>query len=200
MERRRGAALEAAILDAAWAELKAVGYQRLTMEGAAARAQTGKQVLYRRWRNRAELVISAVRARVTPIRENPPDTGRLRDDVLTIMRRMAGRYHEIGPDVIHGLLMEAGDLGTEFYGMLADVMTPVLRRAEARGELRPDRITPRVATLPLDLTRNELLRGPVADATLVEIVDQVFLPLVSPTGAARSGCAGRSGGAVSGPG
>lgn len=178
-QRRRGAALEAAILEAAWAELSEVGYQRLTMEGVAARAQTGKQVLYRRWRNRAELVISAVRARVTPIRADLPDTGSLREDVLAVMRRMAGRYHELGPDVIHGLLMEASDLGTEFYGILADVMIPALRRAEARGEIRPGRITPRVAALPLDLTRNELMRGPVADAALVEIVDQIFLPLVS---------------------
>jgi AcrR family transcriptional regulator len=180
-QRRRGAALEAAILGAAWDELSEVGYQRLTMEGVAARAQTGKQVLYRRWRNRAELVISAVRTRVTPIRSNLPDTGSLREDVLAVTRLMASRYHELGPDVIHGVLMEASDLGSEFYGLLADVMTPLLRRAEARGEIEPDRITPRVAALPLDLTRNELLmRGPVPDAALVEIVDQVFLPLVSP--------------------
>lgn len=190
-QRRRGAALEAAILDATWAELSEVGYQRLTMEGVAARARTGKQVLYRRWRNRAELVLSAVRVRVTPIRDNLPDTGSLRDDVLAVMRRMAGRYDELGPEVIHGLLMEAADLGAEFYGVLADVMTPILRRAEERGEVRPDRVTPRVAALPLDLTRNELLRGPVADAALVEIVDQVFLPLVSPAGQARLNPSGR---------
>ncbi|HET6742594.1 MAG TPA: helix-turn-helix domain-containing protein, partial [Kribbella sp.] len=55
-KRGRGAELEAVLLDAAWAELMESGYARLTMEAVAARAQTGKQVLYRRWRNRAELV------------------------------------------------------------------------------------------------------------------------------------------------
>jgi AcrR family transcriptional regulator len=180
-QRRRGAALEAAILEAAWDELAEVGYLRLTMEGVAARAQTGKQVLYRRWRNRAELVIAAVRQRVTPLTSDLPDTGRLRDDVLAVLRRMAGRYAEIGPDAIHGLMMEAGDLGPDFHGVLAGTMTAILRRAEARGEVRPDRITPRIAALPVDLARNEMLvaRDQVPDAALVEIVDQIFLPLVS---------------------
>jgi AcrR family transcriptional regulator len=35
--RRRGAALESALLDAAWAELQSVGYAKLTMERVADR-------------------------------------------------------------------------------------------------------------------------------------------------------------------
>ena len=46
-QRRRGPELEAALLDAVWWELAETGYARLTMEGVAARANTGKQVLYR---------------------------------------------------------------------------------------------------------------------------------------------------------
>src|SRR5579863_6163266 len=59
--RRRGEVLEAALLDAAWAELQAVGYAGLTMEAVADRAGTSRAVLYRRWRNRPELVIAAMR-------------------------------------------------------------------------------------------------------------------------------------------
>ena len=62
--RRRGVELEGAILRAAWDELTAVGYARLSMEGVADRAQTGKQVLYRRWPNRAELGRASCRERV----------------------------------------------------------------------------------------------------------------------------------------
>jgi len=54
-ERRRGAALEAAILDAAWAELVAAGYAGLTMEAVAARAQTSRPVISRRWPDRAAI-------------------------------------------------------------------------------------------------------------------------------------------------
>ena len=48
-QRRRGEELEAALLEAAWAELVEVGFARLTMESVAARAKTGVAVLYRRW-------------------------------------------------------------------------------------------------------------------------------------------------------
>ena len=40
--------LNAAILDAAWAELQDVGYPGLTMERVASRAGTSKPVIYRR--------------------------------------------------------------------------------------------------------------------------------------------------------
>jgi hypothetical protein len=47
--RRRGDALEHALLDAAWDELQAVGYAGLTIEAVADRAGTSRAVLYRRW-------------------------------------------------------------------------------------------------------------------------------------------------------
>src|SRR3954463_12484992 len=107
MERRRGPELEAVLLDAAWDELMESGYARLTMEAVAARAHTGKQVLYRRWRNRAELVVAAMRHGTGSIVENVPDTGKLREDVLGVLRLMAERFATLGPDVVHGLLAEA---------------------------------------------------------------------------------------------
>lgn len=57
----------------------------------------------------------------------------------------------------------------------------VLARAAARGEVGPAALTPRVATVAVDLLRNEYaLNGltTVPDTTLIEIVDQVYLPLV----------------------
>jgi len=59
--RRRGAALEAALLDAAWDELQVTGYQAMTMEAVADRAGTSRAVLYRRWPKRAELVVATLR-------------------------------------------------------------------------------------------------------------------------------------------
>jgi hypothetical protein len=57
----------------------------------------------------------------------------------------------------------------------------VLTRAAARGEVRPGALHPRVATVAIVLLRNEFItRGhPSApDEVLVEIVDEVYLPLV----------------------
>ena len=57
----------------------------------------------------------------------------------------------------------------------------VLGRAVARGEVRPETLRPRVATVAFVLLRNEYLTRGIAGvpgAVLVEIVDEVYLPLV----------------------
>ncbi|MGI5458046.1 TetR/AcrR family transcriptional regulator [Streptomyces sp. CA-249302] len=173
--------MESDLLEAAWEELAEVGYARLTMEGVAARARTGKQVLYRRWRNRAELVVAALRQRQGSNADRVPDTGALREDVLALLRLMAERQREIGQDVVHGVLAEIGPQRVEVFDIMRDVMTTLLERAAARGEIPTADISPRIMTLPTDLVRNEIVMRsePLTEATLVEIVDEVFLPLVS---------------------
>jgi hypothetical protein len=57
----------------------------------------------------------------------------------------------------------------------------ILGRAVARGEALPESLHPRVATVAMVLLRNEFVtRGvPTApDEVLIEIVDEVYLPLV----------------------
>src|ERR1700727_1770293 len=61
--RRRGAELEGAILDAAWEQLIAEGYEHFTVDTVAARARTSKPVLYRRWKTREDLLRATVRHR-----------------------------------------------------------------------------------------------------------------------------------------
>lgn len=184
--RRRGEALEIALLDAAWDELQAVGYAGLTMEAVADRAGTSRAVLYRRWRNRPDLVIAAMRRHRPMLSGEVPDTGSLRGDVLTLLRRMSSRLTEVGPEIIYGLI---GDYfaDVEAFSRIQDqvlqigtaVMTTVLSRAADRGEARTG-IPLRIATLPTDLFRNELFRArtPPPERVLAEIVDDVFLPLV----------------------
>ncbi|MEV1070024.1 TetR/AcrR family transcriptional regulator [Streptomyces sp. NPDC050263] len=188
-QRRRGAELEASILEAAWEELAAVGYSRLTMEGVAARARTGKQVLYRRWRNRAELVIAAMRHNTGSIIDQIPDTGDLRGDVLAVLGRMARRHRDVAPDIIHGLMADAPDLDPVTLTIMSGVMTTVLKRAAERGEIASAELSPRVITLPANLLRHEMLltRHPISDQVLTEIVDEVFLPLVHATAGSSTG-------------
>ena len=178
--RRRGNALEDAILEAAWDEARAVGYANVTMEAVAARAKTSKAVIYRRWPSRAALVHAAVRHRVRSISEETPDTGSLRGDVLALLRWITRRFEDFGPDIVHGLVAEHYDLPPEVFQVVPNVMWTVLQRAAECGEVSLDKVTPRIASLPLDLTRHEMLfsQAPVTEATLVEIVDEIFLPLV----------------------
>jgi hypothetical protein len=59
-------------------------------------------------------------------------------------------------------------------------------RAIARGEVDAVRMTPRVRSLAIDLFRHEALMTlrPVPNAVIDEILDDIYLPLV--TGSVRS--------------
>jgi AcrR family transcriptional regulator len=184
--RRRGSALEDALLDATWAELQEVGYAGLTMEGVAQRAGTSRPVLARRWPTRLQLVLAALRHRPMFSGE-VPDTGSLRGDVLAVLHRVSARLAEFGPETIYGLLGDYfanPDLVPDFQAQMLQTgngfMTTILKRAAERGEARDD-IPPRVITLAINLLRYELFLSlsPGDERAITEIVDQVFLPLVS---------------------
>src|SRR5262249_38301928 len=100
-----GEVLEAAILDATLAELAEVGYARLAMERIAARAHTSKASLYKRWPNRVELVVAALRHH-RGAADPAPDTGSLREDVLTLLRRGAALLDGLFGQVVRGLMVE----------------------------------------------------------------------------------------------
>ncbi|CAM4482514.1 TetR/AcrR family transcriptional regulator [Paenibacillus phoenicis] len=180
--RRRGSELEAAIIQAAWEELMEVGFHNLTIEGVAARAQTSKPVIYRRWPNREELVLAAILNHLPAVSEKLPDTGKLRSDVLLLLNQLNEILHQIGPKTIHGLMSVLS--GIPFSDILnfrrTNAMTILLNRAAERGEIRPEKITPRITRLPVDLVRHEWLitLEPVSMATMEEIVDEIFLPLL----------------------
>ena len=81
--RRRGKQLEDALYDAALAELAAVGYGGLTMEGIAARARTGKAALYRRWSSKHDLVQAALLYALPPLPEPRSDRS-ARENLLAV--------------------------------------------------------------------------------------------------------------------
>jgi AcrR family transcriptional regulator len=71
-----------AILQAALGPLLERGYGGMSMEGVAAAAGVGKPAIYRRHRNKADLVATAIRS-ILPVLELP-DTGSTRDDLVTL--------------------------------------------------------------------------------------------------------------------
>ena len=102
------------------------------------------------------------------------------------LRRMSSRLAEIGPETVYGLLgdyFSDRELFSEIQGQVleigAGVMATILQHAAQRGETR-DNIRPMVATIPTDLFRHQLFitRTPPSEHVLVEIVDDIFLPLV----------------------
>ncbi|GAA4845752.1 TetR/AcrR family transcriptional regulator [Luteimicrobium xylanilyticum] len=187
--RRRGPELEAALLDAAWAELLDVGYARLTMESVAARAETGVAVLYRRWANKEELTLAALEHRRAATRAEIPDAGNLRDDLLAALTSMSERssafWIVVTGAAFSGLLAESGltpaQVRERILGDAARRRVDALyRRAHERGELDLERVPPAVLSLPFDLVRHDLLMAfePLPAVRIRSIVDEIFLPLV----------------------
>ncbi|WP_168120830.1 TetR/AcrR family transcriptional regulator [Paenibacillus sp. HB172176] len=186
--RRRGDVLENAILTAAWEELRETGYSKLTMEAIAARAKTNKTSVYRRWPSKAKLVIATMMKHVPKPSLDAPDTGSLREDILALLERLIKPMQLIGAETIHGLMVDLH--GDELHAKLtlpprekdplAAAMTNVLENAEQRGEVELDQLSERVITLPIDLVRFEVLttHTPLTDEAIIEIVDNIFLPLV----------------------
>ncbi|MGH3589101.1 MAG: TetR/AcrR family transcriptional regulator, partial [Pseudonocardia sp.] len=184
--RRRGAALEAAILEAVLAELTAVGYAELRVERVAERAGASKASVYRRWPSKVELVMDAV-YHVLPDPTSPPDTGSLRGDLLSRLRLVADQLAGPAGQAMSGVLSDAlGEpakaqrvrsyaRGTSRVGM-----HEIVRRAVHRGEVDPAAITERRLETGHALLRHHFItRGvPIPDDVITEIVDEVMLPLL----------------------
>jgi AcrR family transcriptional regulator len=192
-QRKRGAALEDAILEAAYAELSEVGYTTFSVEGVAARAHTGKASIYRRWPSKQELVLDALVDQLP----SAADCGMqpVWDDTITT----ADALREIACAIIAVLNSPAGDamraikceafsdpelaraIDDRFQAPRREAMLDLLRRGVARGEVRPEAVRPLVAdVLPAVLSHRIVLqREPVDDSTISEIIEQILIPLVS---------------------
>lgn len=189
--RRRGEVLEEAILRAAWEELAEKDYVHLTMESVATRAGTNKAVLYRRWDNKSELVMAALRKHLPKITNEVPNTGSLRGDVYAFLHARVEPMRTINVQVVRGLMMDPRVWRTIASFMpqifqkrsenkLTAAMMTIMKNAELRGEISLEKLSPRVITLPLDLLQCELItkQEPVSDIAITEIVDDIFMPLI----------------------
>ncbi|GHJ33737.1 hypothetical protein TPA0910_81700 [Streptomyces hygroscopicus subsp. sporocinereus] len=199
--RRRGSRLEDAILHAAWDVLVEHGYTGFTYEAVAARAGTSRAVLYRRWPQRENLLLATLTKFWQPIAV--PDSGSLRGDAIGFLRNAnADRAPAV---TIMGVQLADyfRDTGTSF-GELRETLGPpgrptafetIVTRAVERGELPDTPRSPRVVNLPFDLLRHDMLTTmrAVPDASIVEIVDEVWLPLLAAPGTLPGGHGGHGG-------
>ncbi len=186
--RRRGEELEAALLEAAWQELVEAGFARLTMESVAARAKTGVAVLYRRWPNKDDLVLAAIRHYGTAHPVAIPDTGSLRGDMIALLSSASSTrvsFAAIVSAAFSGLLASTGLTPAEVREkIMADRpvwSSEIFARAHERGEIDLNRIPPVVLTTPLDLMRHDMLMTYklIPPERVLAIVDDLFMPLVA---------------------
>lgn len=180
--RRRGRELEHALYDAALAELAAVGYGGLTMEGIAARAKTGKAALYRRWSSKHDLVQAAMQYALPPLAEPHPERS-ARENLLAVFTAhcdvLAGKTAFPSLAIIGQLIHEP-----ELRAIFADavvaprlrIIESILRTGERNGDVDSDALTPLTARVgPALINQHLLLTGaPPNKRQLMRIVDTVI--------------------------
>jgi len=184
--RRGGAAVEKAISDAVVAELADVGFGRLTFEGVAERAGTGKSPVYRRWPDTTSLVIDTLE-KLGADPDAYERTGRLRDDLIGITRHMTSTVEGEKADAFRSLLGEAhrypqllARFRLQILDPLFQALAAVLHDAVDRGEFPAERLTPVVLEVvhALVIKRMLLDTDALTEQDVAEMIDEVLLPLV----------------------
>jgi AcrR family transcriptional regulator len=184
----RSARVRAAVIEALLGELAEHGLAGTTMEGVARRAGVNKTTLYRRWGSREELVLDALLElgeRRVPI----PDTGSLRDDLLTVAREIVASVSTPEADAV--IRAAAADPAQDsklvarvrqFWTVRYEVLGEIVARAVERGEL-PEGTDPRPVIDGLlggIYLRLLVTREPLDDDVLVRLADWLTRAASSP--------------------
>jgi AcrR family transcriptional regulator len=137
--RRRNAAAEHAILQAAADLLAAGDGTRITVGAIAQRAGVGKQTIYRWWPSKSAVLLDAMVHRAAQVAP-APDSGDLRTDLRGFLRSTFAAAPD-NRSLLLGVLREAlGDAATMeqlalFSAARRDALAQIFERARARGEV-----------------------------------------------------------------
>ncbi|WP_211267094.1 TetR/AcrR family transcriptional regulator [Nonomuraea candida] len=139
-DQRIDAAVHRAVMDI----LNEKGYAKLTMEEVAARADTSKPALRRRWRSRQHLVVDAL---ATTVGTTPtPDTGCTHCDLIAGISTLSQAFNgPVGRRALPALVADLADdqeLASEFldryFHPRRATTARALRRGIERGDIRAD--------------------------------------------------------------
>ncbi|MEV6279963.1 TetR/AcrR family transcriptional regulator [Nocardia sp. NPDC051832] len=170
------------IFDATLELLAEHGYDGLTIEAVARRAEVNKTTIYRWWSSKDQLIVSAL-IDSRALEFDVPDTGSLRGDLQSLAAQIA-RLLTVSPSAqIASLALSADprrpELATLFRAFFADRMAreePIFERARARGELEPGTDPSMVMDLLAGAVwfRVLLRSGSASPDYLAEIVEMVL--------------------------
>jgi AcrR family transcriptional regulator len=162
------------------------------MDAVAARAQASKATIYRRWRNKAQLVNAALDAYDASQNEGLPDTGDLREDLYAVMRVLRERASDSYLAMINGLIAAAKhdeELAAALQEHVAnEELSPFLvslQRAVDRGELPPEADSELVHDVAEAMIMRQLTTGVFDEEFIARVVDDVLLVLLDQGGEKR---------------
>jgi AcrR family transcriptional regulator len=104
--RPRSDRADTAILQAVLEEVFSVGFREMSLDAVAQRAGVAKTTIYRRWPNKAAVVMDAFLARVRPVTEFPA-TERAIDSMRLQLRTQAKVFRGKYGNLVRSLLGEA---------------------------------------------------------------------------------------------
>ena len=178
-----------AILNAALAALTENGYDATNMDDIAARAGVGKAAIYRRWSSKAALITDVLVYWRPDLRtDEVPDAGSLAGDIEALIKRAARNDNElITNDVVLRVALEATHdpqlaeaLGDLMLLKGTHIMSTILARAAARGEIAADRDWSLVADVLMAMSLLRALNGQTVDADFIRrVIDTLVLPALS---------------------
>jgi AcrR family transcriptional regulator len=178
-----------AILNAALAALTENGYDATNMDDIATRAGVGKAAIYRRWSSKAALMTDVLVYWRPDLRDDDVyDTGSLAGDLDALIERAVRNDNElITNDLVLRVALEAThdpELATALDDLLLlrgrRVMTTILARAAARGEIAADRDWSLVADVLTAMSLFRVLNGQTVDADFFrQVIDTLVLPALS---------------------
>lgn len=173
---------EAQIYDAVVTLLLEHGYDKLTLDAVATYVHVSKATLYRKWADKAELVVEAVVSRMPS--PDDVDTGSLRGDLLGLACEAGGLTSGL-PPLVAALLPSAQRDPQLFAVVRSRLLEPkrertvvIFRRAQARGEIGPGADLPRLAEIMPAMAIHEyvVLGHPFTREGALRILDEVVLP------------------------
>lgn len=134
---------DAAILSAAVESMAELGYHRMTLQDVARRSGVSAPSIYRRWKNKAEVVTAAV-ASVRPNRPEP--TGDLRIDLIAQLRDIRWMYNNVTDIGLPGTLLTEESRHPEFIatwrknivGPRRRAVEYIVMAAQREGRASPD--------------------------------------------------------------
>ena len=181
--RRRDAAKDAAIVEAARELLVSRGFDAMTMDDVAECAGVGKATVYRRWSSKVHLVVDAMIAKAPALTVDAvPDTGSLRGD-LRLLPVLISQAHDDATTDLLAPAREHPEITELLHQRLVRDRVAVLRglleRGVERGEVPAGRDLDLIASVgPAMVFYSKAFSDePFSVAVMERVIDGVLLPL-----------------------
>ncbi len=185
--RKRDHTADDRIIEAAIDILAESGFDSMTMDMVAARAKAGKATVYRRWSSKAELVRDTLirMSRASIALDDLPDTGSLRDDLISLLKPYSAKKSERKFRVLARLgsfFSEHQDLAEEtmtgIYEPWTTLNRELMQRAVRRGELPESAaIETACSVIVAVVSYNSLtLRKPFDKSAYSALLDDILMP------------------------